>query len=126
MPAIVAAVVWGGVLALSAPIAHDVGAGWAFLLVRGSAVVRHAARSRSSLGAARAALVEWWRVAIWGVCDALAYFAFVLAADHGPASVAGVLAAQFGTVGAIVAVAFFGEHLRRRAGRRASPSSGWP
>ena len=44
----------------------------------------------------------------------MAYFAFVLAADHGPASVAGVLAAQFGTVGAIVAVAFFGERLRRR------------
>ncbi len=39
VPAIVAAVVWGGVLALSAPIARDLGAGWAFLLVRGSAVV---------------------------------------------------------------------------------------
>ena len=65
-------------------------------------------------GAARPALAEWWRIAIWGVCDAFAYFAFVLAADHGPAAVAGVLAAQFGTVGAIVAVAFFGEHLRRR------------
>ena len=79
-----------------------------------------AARSSSmlpvalALGAPRAARVEWWRVAIWGVCDAGAYFAFVLAADHGPTSVAGVLAAQFGTVGAIVAVVFFGEHLRRR------------
>jgi drug/metabolite transporter (DMT)-like permease len=113
LPATIAALVWGGVLALSAPIAHDLGAGWAFLLVRGSAVAV-CLPIALVLGAPRAALVEWWRVAIWGVCDALAYFAFVLAADRGPASVAGVLAAQFGTVGAIVAVAFFGEHLRRR------------
>jgi drug/metabolite transporter (DMT)-like permease len=113
LPAAVAAVVWGGVLALSAPIAHDVGAGWAFLLVRGSALVVMLPIALV-VGAARGARREWWRVAIWGVCDALAYFAFVLAADRGPASVAGVLAAQFGTVGAIVAVAFFGEHLRGR------------
>jgi drug/metabolite transporter (DMT)-like permease len=113
VPATVAALVWGGVLALSAPIARDVGAGWAFLLVRGSAVVAMLPLALV-VGAARAARIEWWRVAIWGICDAMAYFAFVLAADYGPASVAGVLAAQFGTVGAIVAVAFFGERLRRR------------
>jgi drug/metabolite transporter (DMT)-like permease len=113
VPAIIAALVWGGVLALSAPIAHDVGAGWAFLLVRGSALVAMLPLALVA-GAPRAALAEWWRVAIWGVCDAMAYFAFVLAADHGPAAVAGVLAAQFGTVGALVAVAFFGERLRRR------------
>jgi uncharacterized membrane protein len=35
LPATIAALIWGGVLALSAPIAHDLGAGWAFLLVRG-------------------------------------------------------------------------------------------
>jgi drug/metabolite transporter (DMT)-like permease len=113
LPATAAALIWGGVLALSAPIAHDLGAGWAFLLVRGSAVVVMLPVALA-VGAASAARVEWWRVAIWGVCDAAAYFAFVLAADHGPAAVAGVLAAQFGTVGAIVAVLFFGEHLRRR------------
>jgi drug/metabolite transporter (DMT)-like permease len=90
-----------------------VGAGWAFLLVRGSALVAMLPLALVA-GAPRAALAEWWRVAIWGVCDAIAYFAFVLAADHGPAAVAGVLAAQFGTVGALVAVAFFGERLRRR------------
>jgi drug/metabolite transporter (DMT)-like permease len=112
-PAIVAALVWGGILALSAPIAHDVGAGWAFLLVRGSAVAVMLPIALA-VGAARGARLEWWRVAVWGVADGIAYFAFVLAADHGPASVAGVLAAQFGTVGAIVAVAFFGESLRRR------------
>ena len=39
VPAAAAALIWGGVLALSAPVAHDLGAGWAFLLVRGSAVV---------------------------------------------------------------------------------------
>jgi drug/metabolite transporter (DMT)-like permease len=113
VPAVTAALIWGGVLALSAPIAHDLGAGWAFLLVRGSAVVVMLPVALA-LGAPRAARIEWWRVAIWGVCDAIAYFAFVLAADHGPAAVAGVLAAQFGTVGAIVAVVFFGEHLRGR------------
>jgi inner membrane transporter RhtA len=113
VPAVAAALIWGGVLALSAPIAHDLGAGWAFLLVRGSAVVAMLPVALV-VGAPRAARVEWWRVAIWGVCDALAYFAFVLAADHGPAAVAGVLAAQFGTVGAIVAVLFFGERLRTR------------
>jgi len=113
VPATAAALIWGGVLALSAPIARDLGAGWAFLLVRGSAVV-FMLPAAFLTGAARAALGEWWRVAIWGVCDAVAYFAFVLAADHGPAAVAGVLAAQFGTVGAIVAVVFFGERLRKR------------
>jgi drug/metabolite transporter (DMT)-like permease len=113
VPATVAALIWGGVLALSAPIAHDLGAGWAFLLVRGSALVAMLPVALV-LGAHRGARIEWWRVAIWGVCDAAAYFAFVLAADHGSAAVASVLAAQFGTVGAIVAVIFFGERLRRR------------
>ena len=112
-PATAAALIWGGVLALSAPIAHDLGAGWAFLLVRGSAVAVMLPVALLT-GAARAARREWWRVAVWGVCDAAAYFAFVLAADHGPTAVASVLAAQFGTVGAIVAVAFFGERLRKR------------
>ena len=41
-PLSAAALIWGGVLALSAPVAHDLGAGWAFLLVRGSAVDRDA------------------------------------------------------------------------------------
>ena len=113
VPAAAAALIWGGVLALSAPVAHDLGAGWAFLLVRGSAVIMMLPVALA-VGAPRAAGIEWWRVAIWGVCDAIAYFAFVLAAEHGPAAVASVLAAQFGTVGAIVAVVFFGERLRRR------------
>jgi len=113
LPAVAAALIWGGVLALSAPIARDLGAGWAFLLVRGSAVVVMLPVALAT-GAVRAARIEWWRVAIWGVCDAAAYFAFILAADHGPAEVAGVLAAQFGTVGAVVAVLFFGERLRTR------------
>jgi inner membrane transporter RhtA len=113
VPAAAAALIWGGVLALSAPVAHDLGAGWAFLLVRGSALLAMLPVALA-VGAPRAARVEWWRVAVWGVCDAIAYFAFVLAADHGPTAVASVLAAQFGTVGALVAVGFFGERLRRR------------
>jgi drug/metabolite transporter (DMT)-like permease len=113
VPAAAAALIWGAVLALSEPIAHDLGAGWAFLLVRGSAVAVMLPVALV-VGAPRAAIAEWWRVAIWGVCDAIAYFAFVLAASHGPAAVAGVLAAQFGTVGAVIAVLFFGERLCRR------------
>ena len=112
VPAAIAALVWGCVLALSAPLAGDLGVVWAFVLVRLSAVaamVPFALRTRAIPAARRA----WLPVAIWGVCDAIAYFSFVVAVDRGPASVAGVLAAQFGTVGALVAVTFYGERLRR-------------
>ena len=109
--AVVAALLWGGVLALSAPVVDDVGAYWTFMLVRVSAVAMMLPFALA-LGAGPAALPAWWRVAVWGVADALAYVAFVLAVDSGSAAVAGVLAAQFGTVGALVAVGFFGERLR--------------
>jgi drug/metabolite transporter (DMT)-like permease len=113
LPATVAALIWGGILALSAPLAHDVGAYWAFLGVRLVAVVvvlaialpRHAATAWTT---------EPWRVAAWGVGDAAAYLSFVAAADRGPAAVAGVLAAQFATVGALMGVALLGERLTRR------------
>ena len=113
LPAATAALLWGGVLALSAPLAGELGVIWAFVLVRLCAVALMAplAVARGVLAAAR---TQPWPVVAWGVGDAVAYFAFVIAADRGPASVAGVLAAQFGTVGALVAVFFFGERLRRR------------
>ena len=113
LPAAIAALLWGGVLALSAPLAGELGVIWAFVLVRLCAVALMAplAVARGVLAAAR---TQPWPVVAWGVGDSVAYFAFVIAADRGPASVAGVLAAQFGTVGALVAVFFFGERLRRR------------
>jgi drug/metabolite transporter (DMT)-like permease len=55
-----------------------------------------------------------WRVAAWGLGDAMAYLAFVAAADRGPLAVASVLAAQFATVAVIVATVFFRERLRTR------------
>jgi drug/metabolite transporter (DMT)-like permease len=111
LAALIAALLWGGVLALSAPLARDLGGYWAFVAVRGTAVILMlpAALARR---AGPAALVEWWRIAVWGVADACAYLAFTFAAGNGPAAVAGVLAAQFGTVGALVALLFFGERLR--------------
>ncbi len=113
LPAATAAILWGGVLALSAPLASELGVIWAFVLVRLTAVALMVplAISRNVLAAAR---TQIWPVVAWGVGDAVAYFSFVVAADRGPASMAGVLAAQFGTVGALGAVLFFGERLRRR------------
>ena len=107
-----AALLWGVILALSAPLSDDIGVVWSFVLVRAIAVLAlvPVAVSRKAIPRVRQALTP---VIVWGVCDAAAYFAFVLAADRGPASVAGVLAGQFGTVGALVAVLFYGERLRR-------------
>ena len=112
-PAAVAAVLWGGVLAFSAPITDDVGPYWAFVLVRGSAVILMLPFAFAT-DAPRRALGARFEVVLWGVADAAAYLSFVIALDHGSAAVAGVLAAQFGTVAALVAVALFGERLLPR------------
>ena len=113
VPAMVCAVMWGGILALSVPIAEDVGAFWGFFLTRVSAlafILPVALRS----GAARTWLEDRWRVAAWGLGDTFAYLLFVVAADRGPASVASVLVAQFATVAVIVGMVFGGERLLRR------------
>lgn len=113
LPAAVAALIWGGILALSAPVADDLGGYWGLLLVRGSALVALvpvAVRGRAVTGW----LHDRWRVAAWGIGDTAAFLLYFFAADRGPVSVAGVLVAQFATVAAIVGVFFGGERLLRR------------
>jgi drug/metabolite transporter (DMT)-like permease len=113
LPALGSAVVWGGVLALTAPAADDLGPYWAFLLSRLVALAFVAPIAFRS-GAAHQWLRDRWRVVAWGVGDTTAYLLFFVAADRGPVSVAGVLVAQFATVAAIVGTVFGGERLLRR------------
>lgn len=112
-PAVACAIGWGVILALSAPVADDLGAYWGFMLARLSALavmVPFALRK----GAVRRWLDDRWRVTAWGVGDTAAYLFFMVAADRGPVSVASVLVAQFATVAAIVGMVFGGERLLRR------------
>jgi len=113
VPAVVAAVIWGGVLALSAPVADDLGAYWAFLLIRSSALVVMIPFALRT-GATRAWLHDRWRVLAWGLGDAFGYLLFFFAADRGPVAVASVLVAQFATVAVIVGMVFGGERLLPR------------
>ncbi len=113
VPAVVAAVIWGAVLALSAPVVNDLGAFWAFMLIRSSALlvmIPFALRT----GAARAWLDDRRRVVAWGLGDAAGYLLFAYAVDRGPVSVASVLVAQFATVAVIVGMVFGGERLLPR------------
>jgi drug/metabolite transporter (DMT)-like permease len=112
-PAVACAVMWGGILALSAPAADDLGAYWAFLLMRVSALAAMIPIAWRT-GAARRWLDDRWRVAAWGLGDSFAYLLFVYAADRGPVSVASVLVAQFATVGVLVGMVFGGERLLPR------------
>jgi drug/metabolite transporter (DMT)-like permease len=97
VPAVAAALLWGTILALSVPVADDLGVYWGFLLIRATALL-------VAFGMAiRAGVIvswtrDWWKVAAWGVGDSVAYLLYVAAADRGPAAVASVLAAQFATV----------------------------
>lgn len=110
-----AALIWGVVLALGAPVADQLGVWWGFLLVRILALLFALALA---LGTRRGpALVpalrrEPWRLAAWGLGDAGAYLCFYLAAHRGPIAVASVLAAQFALFGALSGVLLLGERLR--------------
>jgi drug/metabolite transporter (DMT)-like permease len=112
-----AALLWGCVLALGAPVSRELGVWWGFLLVRAFALVLAilvaivARKGRAVLPALR---MEPWRIAAWGIGDAAAYLCFYLAVDRGPAAVDDVLAAQFATFGTLAGVLFLGERLRRR------------
>lgn len=107
LPAVVAALMWGGILVLSAPVAEDLGVYWGFLLIRVSALAA-ALPFALRTGAVTSWIGDPWRVAAWGVGDSVAYLLFVTAADRGPVAVASVLAAQFATV-AVVAGMLSGE-----------------
>lgn len=110
-----AAVIWGVVLALGAPVSRDLGVWWGFLLVRAFALLFALAlalgtRRGPSLGPALRR--DPWRIAAWGLSDSGAYLCFYLAAHRGPLAVASVLAAQFALFGALSGVLLLGERLR--------------
>ena len=66
------------------------------------------------LGVVGKARLDWKNVAVWGIGDSVASLLFVAAADRGPVAVAGVLAAQFATVGVIVGMVVLKDRLRLR------------
>ncbi len=113
VPAAACAVSWGAILAVSAPVADDLGGYWGFLLARGSALATMLPFALRR-GAVRRWLEDRWRVAAWAIGDTAAYLLYFYAAERGPVSVAGVLVAQFATVGVLVGIAFGGERLLRR------------
>jgi drug/metabolite transporter (DMT)-like permease len=113
VPAVAAAVIWGGILALSAPAADELGAYWAFLLMRVSALLVMLPFAFRT-GAARSWLDDRWRVLAWGLGDSIGYLLFFYAADRGPVAVASVLVAQFATVAVVVGMVFGGERLLPR------------
>jgi drug/metabolite transporter (DMT)-like permease len=112
LPAVTCALMWGGLLVLTARVADDLGVYWGFLLIRMTALVAILPIALRN-GAARSWTADPWRVAAWGLGDSAAYLLFVAAADRGPVAVAGVLAAQFATV-AVIAGLLSGERLLRR------------
>ena len=112
-PAVGAALLWGAILVLTAPVAEDLGVYWAFLIIRATALLVTIPFSIRN-GAWYRWTQDRWRVAAWAVGDSSAYLLFVAAADRGPIAVAGVLAAQFATVAVVVGLVFGGERLLRR------------
>lgn len=114
---LLAALLWGVVLALGSPVSHELGVWWGFLLVRAFALVLAIAAAivtRKARAVVPALRREPWRIAAWGVGDSAAYLFFYLAVSRGPAAVADVLAAQFATFGSLAGVLLLGERLRRR------------
>jgi drug/metabolite transporter (DMT)-like permease len=110
----VAALIWGVVLALGAPVSRELGVWWGFFVVRALALLF---ALTLALGTRRSALGlslrrDPWRIATWGLSDAGAYLCFYLAAHRGPVAVASVLAAQFALFGALSGVLLLGERLR--------------
>ena len=108
-----AALIWGGILTMAAPVADEVGVIWGFVLVRVVALLL-ALPIGIKMGVTANARFDWKNVAAWGIGDSIASLLYVAAADRGPVAVAGVLAAQFATVGVIVGMVFMKERLRLR------------
>jgi drug/metabolite transporter (DMT)-like permease len=112
-----AAMIWGVVLALGAPVSHALGVWWGFLIVRvltllfAFILALVTGRGPTLVPALRS---EPWRIAVWGLGDAGATLAFYLAVHIGPVAVASVLAAQFALFGALSGVVLLGERLRAR------------
>lgn len=108
-----AALIWGGILTMAAPVADEVGVIWGFVLVRVVALLL-ALPIGLKMGVTTNARFDWKNVAAWGIGDSVASLLYVAAADRGPVAVAGVLAAQFATVGVIVGMVVLKERLRVR------------
>ena len=111
--AAMASVVWGGILLMAAPVANEVGVVWGFLLVRIVALVI-VLPVGLKLGVTTNGRLDWKNVAAWGIGDSVASLLYVAAAERGPVAVAGVLAAQFATVGVIAGMVLLKERLRVR------------
>ena len=114
---LLAAGIWGVVLALGSPVSHELGVWWGFLLVRAFTLllaVGAALAVRKGRAVVPALRAEPWRIAAWGLGDTAAYLCFYLAANRGPIAVADVLAAQFATFGSLAGVILLGERLRGR------------
>ena len=111
--AAMASVVWGGILLMAAPVANEVGVVWGFLLVRMVALVI-VLPVGLKLGVTTNGRLDWKNVAAWGIGDSVASLLYVAAAERGPVAVAGVLAAQFATVGVIAGMVLLKERLRVR------------
>jgi drug/metabolite transporter (DMT)-like permease len=112
-----AAVIWGVVLALEAPVSRELGVGWGFVLVRAftfAFALAFALSRRSRTTLIPSLRIEPWRIATWGIADAGAYGSYYVAAHRGPIALAGVMAAQFAIFASIAGVVFLGERLRRR------------
>jgi len=108
-----AALLWGLVLVLSAPVADEFGVLPGFVLIRLFAlavVLPFALHARRTTAWTK----DPWNVLAWALGDAAAYLLFVAAADRGPVAVASVLAAQFATIGVVAGVVLLDERLRRR------------
>jgi drug/metabolite transporter (DMT)-like permease len=108
-----AALIWGGILTMAAPVADEVGVIWGFVLVRVVALLL-ALPIGLKMGVTANARFDWRNVAAWGIGDSVASLLYVAAAHRGPVAVAGVLAAQFATVGVIVGMVVLKERLRVR------------
>ena len=113
MRAAFAALIWGGILTMAAPVADEVGVIWGFVLVRVVALLL-ALPIGLKMRVTTNARFDWKNVAAWGIGDSVASLLYVAAAHRGPVAVAGVLAAQFATVGVIVGMIFMKERLRLR------------
>jgi drug/metabolite transporter (DMT)-like permease len=110
--AIVAAVMWGGVLFLSGPVTDRLGGFWGFLTVRSAAsLVMVPFLARPAIR--RGIRTEPWRLLIWTAGDTGGNLCYFAAAAAGPVALASVLGAQFAVFGTLAGVILLGERLRR-------------
>jgi drug/metabolite transporter (DMT)-like permease len=110
--AIVAALVWGGVLYLSGPVTDRLGGYWGFQAVRSvAALVMVPFLLRPTIRSGIRS--EPWRILVWTAGDSGGNVCYYAAAAAGPVALASVLGAQFAVFGTLAGVVVLGERLRR-------------